>query len=116
MLLGGLGVLDRSPLGEFPRCKNERARRRWGGSGGGTLMDGDARTDARDEATMASERASSPMPMGSSIRLRLLVEFDWLDKDNVLGVEARKSVVMLDPRGGGTRGGSLGFGSSDGTE
>lgn len=74
MPLGGLGVRERS-LGEVPRCRMERARRRWGGSGGGTLIDGDARADARDEATIALDRASS-LILGSSVTLAALFVCD----------------------------------------
>jgi hypothetical protein len=69
----------------------DRARRRWGGSGGGTLMDGDARAEARDEATIALESASSLM-LGASMMLGALVACDWLDMDIILGVEDRKGV------------------------
>lgn len=59
MPLGGLGVRDRSLFGECVKCRieRERARRRRGG-GGGTFVTGDARADAREEATIALERAS----------------------------------------------------------
>lgn len=99
----------------------DRARRRWGGSGGGTLIDGDARADARDEATIALERDSSLIPPDSSMMLGALVACDWPDVDIALGVEGRKGVVatpwfLVDPREGGNRGGSLGFDSSGGIE
>jgi len=99
----------------------DRAGRRWGGSGGGTLIDGDARADARDDATIALERDSSFIPMGSSMMLGVLVACDWPDMDIALGVEGRKGVpptpwLLLDPRDGGKRGGSLGFDSSGGIE
>ena len=70
--LGGLGVLDGSPLGECATCSIDRARRRRGGVGG-ILVTGDARDDASDEATMALERASSFMPPISLTALELLL-------------------------------------------
>ena len=98
----------------------DRAPRRCGGSGGGALIDGDARADAREEAIIALERDSSLMPMESSIMLEVLVVCDWLDTDTSLGVEGRRTATtpwfLIDPRDGGTRGGSLGFGSSAGKE
>lgn len=89
----------------------DRARRRWGGSGGGTLIDGDARADARDDAIIALERASSLM-LGSPMMLGALVAYDCPDMDIALGVEGRKGSatwLLVDPRDGGKRGGSLGF-------
>ena len=84
-------------------------------------MEGDARADARDEATMALERASSLMPEGSSIMLGALVACDTPEIDIALGVEGRKGIattpwLLTDPRDGGNRGGSLGFESSGGCE
>jgi hypothetical protein len=72
MPFGGLGVLERSLLGEWARCRMDRARRRWGGSGGGTLIAGDTRDDAREDATMALESASSLIPVDSFNRLDVL--------------------------------------------
>lgn len=95
----------------------DRAPRRCGGSGGGALIDGDARADARDEAIIALERDSSLMPIESSIMLEVLVVVcDWLDIDTSLGVEVTAPWFLIDPRDGGRRGGSLGFSSSGGTE
>jgi hypothetical protein len=96
----------------------DRARRRWGGSGGGTLIEGDARAEARDEATMALDRASSSIPVESFMKLGALVAFDrldWPDIDIALGDKGRRGVptaplFLLEPRDGGARGGSLGFG------
>lgn len=121
MLFGGLGVLDRSLLEWCGKCRMDRAPRRCGGSGGGALIDGDARVDAREEAIIALERDSSLMPIESSIMLEVLVVCDWLDRDTSLGVEGSLGIAMapwflIDPRDGGTRGGSLGFISSGGTE
>lgn len=122
MLFGGLGVLDRSLLDWCAKCKMDRAPRRCGGGGGGALIDGDARADARDEAIIALERDSSLIPIESSIMLEVLVVVcDWLDIDTSLGVEGRLGIAtapwfLIDPRDGGTRGGSLGFSSSGGTE
>jgi hypothetical protein len=94
----------------------DRAPRRWGSGGGIPRIDGDARVDARDEAIMALERASSLMAMESSITL--VLAGDWLDIDASLGVEEGFAIpwFLVDPRGGGTRGGSLGFSSSDSTD
>lgn len=116
MLFGGLGVLDRSLLDWCAICKMDRAPRRCGGTGGGALIDGDARAEARDEAIIALERPSSLIPMESSIVLEVLV-CDWLDIDTSLGVRGRRGVAttpwfLVDPRDGGTRGGSVGFGPS----
>lgn len=118
MLLGGLGVLDSSLLDWCAKCRMDRAPRRCGGSGGGVLIDGDARADARDEAIIALERDSSLMPIESSIMLGVLVVCDGLDIDAALGVEgvSKNPWFLVDPRDGGTRGGSLGFSSSSGTE
>lgn len=120
MLFDGLGVLDRSVLDWCAKCRMDRAPRRCGGSGGGTLIDGDARADARDEAIIALESDSSLMPMESSIMLEELVVCDWPDIDNSLGVDGRRTATtpwfLIDPRDGGKRGGSFGFDSSVGTE
>lgn len=79
-------------------------------------MDGDARAEARDEATIALDRASS-LIRGSSMMLGALVACDCAEIDIALGVEGRKGVVVIprllrDPRDGGIRGGSLGLDSS----
>lgn len=118
--LGGLGVLDTLSLGECANCKRDRARRRRGGAGG-TLVTGDARVDAREEATMALESASSSIPPTSSMALELPF-WDRLDIEATLGVDERKRL----PVGSGflkeskeglerpvERGGSFGFSSSD---
>lgn len=99
MPLGGLGVLDRSLVGVCARCNIDRARRRCGGGGGGIFVVGEARDDARDDATMAVDRASSLMPLDSSMRLELLVLCDSPDTDAKLGVD-RSDVLGLrrDPR------------------
>ena len=75
MLFCGLGVLDSFLLGECAICKIEidRARRRRGG-GGGAFGKGDARLDASEEATIASERASSSIPFSST-----MLELLWCD-------------------------------------
>lgn len=83
-------------------------------------MDGDARVEAKDEATMALERASSLIPE-SPMMLGVLVEFDWLEIDITLGVEDRRGVAtapwfLVEPRDGGTRGGSFGLRCSGGIE
>ena len=70
-----------------------RAPRRWGGSGGAGLGDGDARDDASDEAIIALERDSSLIPRESSIRLEVLVVREWFDNDASLGVEDRRGVA-----------------------
>lgn len=74
MPLGGLGVRDRSLFGECANCNidRDRARRREGG-GGGSFVAGDARADAREDATIASDRASSSMAAGSFVALELLL-------------------------------------------
>lgn len=120
--LGGLGVRDRSLWGEWVKFKSdrERARRRWGG-GGGTFVTGDARADAREEATIALERASSVMLPESSTVLELLL-CDCPDIDAMLGVEARNpgpmgAGLLKGPcEGSAERGGSFGFSSPDGAE
>lgn len=95
----------------------ERARRREGGTGGGSFVAGDARADARDEATMAFERASSPIPPVSFVALELLL-YDRPDTEAILGVEGRRSGVpvrtgfRVDAREGAVRGGSFGLVSS----
>lgn len=91
MPLGGLGVLERSLFGDGASCckrDRDRARRRCGGVGGANLDTGDARADANEDATMALERASSPMPPDSWIALELLL-CDATDIDPILGVFAR---------------------------
>jgi hypothetical protein len=72
MPFGGLGVLERSLLGECARCRMDRARRRWGGSGGGILLAGDARDVAREDATMALDSASSLILAESFSKLDVL--------------------------------------------
>lgn len=71
MPLGGLGVRDRSLLGECANCSidRDRARRREGGGGGASFVAGDARADAREDATIAFERASSSMPVSFVLEL-----------------------------------------------
>lgn len=89
--MGGLGVLDISLLGEWDVncCKRDRDRaRRRGGGVGANLDTGDARADAKEEATMALERASSLIPFESSNKLELLL-FDGTDIDPILGVFPR---------------------------
>lgn len=91
--MGGLGVLDISLLGECDVncCKRDRdrARRRGGGVGANLdAGDGDARADAREEATMALERASSLIPFESCSKLEVLL-FDATDIDPILGVFPR---------------------------
>lgn len=91
MPFGGLGVLERSLFGEGASCcrrDRDRARRRCGGGGGASLDTGDARADAKDEATMALDRASSLMPFDSCTTLELLL-CDSADSDPMLGVFAR---------------------------
>lgn len=74
MPLGGLGVRDVSLVGECVKCNIDRARpRRLVGGGGGITVEGDALADAREEATMALDRASSLMPPMSSTALELLL-------------------------------------------
>lgn len=83
--------------------------------------DGDAREDANEEATMAFERASSFIPVGSSATLELLLN-DFPDMDAMLGVADRSrgppetaflAVLTEEPV---FRGGSFGFSCSGGAD
>lgn len=119
MPLDGLGVRDRSLLGECANCNIDRdcARRREGGGGGASFVAGDARADAREDATIASERASSSIAPGSFGVLELLL-YDRPDTEAILGVEGRRSGLpvrtkfRMDALEGVARGGSLGLVSS----
>jgi hypothetical protein len=70
------------------------ARRREGGRGGASFVVGDARADARDDAIIAFERASSSIPPGSFNALELLL-YDRPDTEAILGVEGRRSGVPV---------------------
>lgn len=59
---------------------------------------GDARADAKEDATMALDRASSLMPPGSWVALELLL-YDATDIDPILGVFARTRDPPLVPTG-----------------
>lgn len=117
MPLGGLGVRDRSLLGECANCSidRDRARRREGGGGGASFVVGDARADAREDATIAFERASSSIPVSFALEL---LWYDSPDTEAMLGVEGRRSGVpvrtgfRVDAREGAVRGGRIGFVSS----
>lgn len=113
--LGGLGVRDCSLAGECVKCNIDRARaRRRVGGGGGTSVVVDALADAREDATMALERASSSILPNSSTVLELLL-YDCPESETILGVVARRGC----PVGTGflvesvgrpvDRGGSFGF-------
>lgn len=94
---------------------------------------GDARADAKEDATMALDRASSPIPPDSWIALELLL-YDATEIDPILGVFARTrgdptpaptGFFLIDPATETTedaaerlvedRGGSTGLKSSLGT-
>lgn len=86
MMPGGLEDIERSL---FPECCRRRIERdlgrRCGGGAGGTFLAGGALLDANDDATMASERASSSM----SSRLELLVLSERPDIEVMLGLIGR---------------------------
>jgi hypothetical protein len=114
--LGGLGVRDRSLLGECANCSIDRDRaRREGGGGGASFVAGDARADAKDDATIAFERASSSMPVSFALEL---LWYDSPDTEAILGVEGRRSGVpvrpgfRMDALEGAVRGGRFGLVSS----
>jgi hypothetical protein len=96
MPLDGLGVRDRSLWGECANCNIDRdcAPRREGGGGGGSFVAGDARADAKDDAIIAFERASSSMPPVSFVALELLW-YERPDTEAILGVEGRRSGVPV---------------------
>jgi hypothetical protein len=71
--LGGLGVLESLCLELWLKRKKERDRERLvggGGGGGGFGLDGDGvRVDASEEATMASAKSLSDIPMRGTFKL-----------------------------------------------
>lgn len=88
--MDGLDESVCSPLAVCGNCFRDRdLARRSGGGGGGTFLSCEARTDALDEATTASDKAPSSSPEELSSKLVVLLLSDVVYSDAVPGVDGR---------------------------